>query len=159
MEILKTKILSAEQFHQINRLWNEEYPIQLKDRFTLLLAGADNYNHYVITLDNQVVAWAVDFEKDNETRFSIVVAQDYQGKGLGSLLVNRLKTDLTEFYGWVIDHNTDIKQNGEIYLSPLNFYIKKGFEVMTTERLDTEMIKAVKIKNKGRKNSILKHTL
>jgi len=66
------------------------------------------------------------------------------------LLIARLKRDLGEFYGWVIDHNNDLKQDGEFYQSPLTFYASKGFEVLKEQRIDSEMISAVKIKNNFR---------
>ena len=48
MNIVKTQILTEEQASTINRLWNEEYPLKLKDRFPLLLEGVVHYNHYLI---------------------------------------------------------------------------------------------------------------
>lgn len=147
MKIYTTKHLTETQFQQINQLWNEEYPVNLKDRFPLLLHDVENYTHYYIEDDDQqIIAWAVEFEKENEIRFSIIVNSKLQGKGLGTLLIKRLQEDLDEFYGWVIDHNTDKKQNGENYQSPLQFYIKQGFEILNDIRIDSEMIKAVKIK-------------
>ena len=146
MEILKTKSINSDQFQQINQMWNEEYPIQLKDRFGLLLDGIEHYNHYLIEQKNEVIAWAVEFEKEQEKRFSIIVKNEHKGKGLGKLLIHRLKSDLNEFYGWVIDHNNDLKQNGAFYISPLDFYLKNGFEVLKDERIDNEFLKAVKIK-------------
>jgi GNAT superfamily N-acetyltransferase len=147
MEIIKTKKLNESQFQQINQLWNNEFPVKLKDRFDLLLDGVENYNHYLIEQNNRVLAWAVDFEKEDEVRFSIIVSSEHKGKGLGSLLIQRLKRDLGEFYGWVIDHNDDLKQNGEFYQSPLAFYINNGFEVLTQHRIESEMLRAVKIRN------------
>ena len=147
MEIIKTKSLTAKQFQQINNLWNEEYPLKLNDRFELLLDGVNDYNHYLVEdKDRNILAWAVDFEKDNEIRFSIIVDKNHQGKGLGVQLIKKLKKDLKEFYGWVIDHNDDKKSNGENYESPLSFYINQGFEVLHNKRIDTDLIKAVKIK-------------
>lgn len=144
--ITKTKVLTDSQSAQINKLWNEEYPLKLKDRFPILLDGAADYNHYIIEENNNVIAWAVDFEKENQIRFSIIVSSFYKGKGLGSLLINKLKKENNEFYGWVIDHNNDLKSNGEKYLSPINFYLKHGFEILPEKRIDTEMINAVLIK-------------
>lgn len=147
MKIIKSKYLNSDQLQQINQLWNDEFPVNLKDRFENLLDGADNYNHYLIEDSNKtILAWAVDFEKDNEIRFSIIVNKMYQGKGLGDLLVKNLKKDLGAFYGWVIDHNQDKKQNGETYQSPLLFYVKQGFEVLYDQRIDTDILKAVKIR-------------
>ncbi len=148
MEIIKTKHLTNVQFDQVNQLWNEEYPLKLKNRFGMLLDGVENYNHYLIENEyKNILAWAVEFEKDNETRFSIIVNKEQQGKGFGSLLIDRLKKDVNEFYGWVIDHNNDKKENGENYQSPLSFYIKQGFEVLENIRIDTDMLKAVKIRS------------
>ena len=72
MEIIKTKSLTAKQFQQINRLWNEEYPLKLKDRFELLLDGVNDYNHYLIEdKDRNILAWAVDFEKTMKFDFQL----------------------------------------------------------------------------------------
>jgi hypothetical protein len=150
MEIIKTKSLTEIQFQQINQLWNQEYPVNLKDRFGILLEGAENYNHYIIEDKNHdVLAWAVDFEKDNEVRFSIIVKGTQQGKGFGSSLMKNLMNELPEFYGWVIDHDDDKKVNGENYKSPLAFYLKLGFEVVENMRIDNEMLKAVKIRRRA----------
>lgn len=62
------------------------------------------------------------------------------------MLISLLKQNLNEFYGWVIDHDNDQKYNGEKYLSPLSFYQKLGFEILIDERIDNEVLKAVKIK-------------
>ncbi len=131
----------------INVLWNDEYPEKLKDRFLILLEGVENFNHYLIE-DNEgnILAWAVDFEKENEIRFSIIVGENQKGKGLGSLLIEKLKSELKEFYGWVIDHNDDLKSNGEYYKSPMPFYLKHGFTILYDTRIESEMIRAVKIK-------------
>jgi GNAT superfamily N-acetyltransferase len=147
MNILKTNILTPLQSAQINQLWNDEYPLQLKDRFPILLEGTDRHNHYLIEdVDKNVIAWAVDFEKEKQVRFSIIVSSGHKGKGLGGLLMNKLKTENQEFYGWVIDHNDDLKGNGEHYQSPMSFYLKHGFEILNDQRIDSEMIKAVLIK-------------
>ncbi|HEY1046134.1 MAG TPA: GNAT family N-acetyltransferase [Bacteroidia bacterium] len=147
MKVICTRTLSSSQFEQINAMWNHEYPLKLKDRFPLLLEGVDRYEHYLIEdADQNVLAWAVDFEKDEQIRFSIIVSEAHKGRGLGRMLLDRLKENNKEFYGWVIDHNHDVKANGEQYLSPMSFYLKHGFEILTDKRIDSEMIKAVLIK-------------
>ncbi|MEP7265799.1 MAG: hypothetical protein ABI772_14940, partial [Bacteroidota bacterium] len=104
-------------------------------------------NHYLIEDDLQnVIAWAVDFEKENEVRFSIIIRSDKKGNGFGSFLVEKLKMENKEFYGWVIDHNNDIRINGEYYITPIPFYLKHGFSILNDCRIDTEIISAVKIK-------------
>ncbi len=147
MKINKTKILTDKQKEQINALWNDEYPAKLKDRFPILLDGADWFNHYIIEdLNNNAIAWAVDFEKEKQVRFSIIVSSIHKGKGLGGMLIEKLKAENQEFCGWVIDHNDDLKLNGEYYRSPMPFYLKHGFEILNDKRIDNEMIRAVLIK-------------
>lgn len=147
MDLTITQKLTSKQFEQINLLWNKEYPIKLMDRFPILLEGIDQFAHYLIEDDDKnILAWAVIFFKENENRFSIIVDSKYKRKGLGKELIERLKNDYEEFYGWVIDHNNDIKLNGKYYQTPLSFYQKQGFEILKDTIIDTEMIKAVKVK-------------
>jgi GNAT superfamily N-acetyltransferase len=147
MKIINTRQLLNHQYSQINQMWNEEYPLKLKDRFPLLLSGIENYHHYVIEdLQRKILAWAVDFEKEHEIRFSIIVDSNFQGRGFGSLLVEKLKKENNLLYGWVIDHNNDLKSNGTYYKTPVPFYLKHGFEILNDKRIDNEMINAVKVK-------------
>jgi GNAT superfamily N-acetyltransferase len=147
MNIFKTRQLTDKQFAQINQLWNDEFPVKLANRFPILLEGVENYSHYLVEdAQQQVMAWAVDFEKDQQVRFSIIVAKKHQGKGLGGLLIDRLKAANNTLYGWVIDHDADLKSNGKSYQSPMSFYVKHGFEILNDHRIDNEMIRAVLIK-------------
>ena len=147
MQITKTKEITERQWSQINTLWDEEYPVKLNGRFPILFDGADWYNHYIMEDEhNNVIAWAVDFQKDNQIRFSIIVDTNHKGQGLGGMLIEKLKSENSEFYGWVIDHNDDLKSNGTTYHSPMPFYLKHGFEILPDIRIDSEMIRAVLIK-------------
>jgi GNAT superfamily N-acetyltransferase len=148
--IIKTKELSDSQVEQIDRAWNDEYPIKLNNRFGILLNDAKSYMHYFIENEKQeVIAWSVMFEKEDERRFSILVVNKYQGQGLGKQLIEALKKDYPIFYGWVIDHDNDVKTNGEKYVSPLPFYLQLGFTILNEQRIDTEMISAVKVEYKA----------
>lgn len=151
-QITKTKQLTPAQHAAVNSLWNAEYPLKLKDRFPILLDGSTDFNHYLIEENGKVIAWAVDFLKEDEQkRFSIIVSSEYKGRGLGGLLINRLKAENEAFYGWVIDHNEDDKIDGTTYQSPMPFYLKNGFEILPDKRVDTEMIRAVLIKWSSKK--------
>jgi predicted GNAT family N-acyltransferase len=147
MQLINTATLSDNQIQQINVLWNQEYPKNLINRFSILLGDATNYQHFLLENEaQQVLGWAVLFDKENETRFSIIVGEASKGMGLGSRLMDALKQACPCFYGWVIDHDNDIKNDGSIYRSPLMFYLKHNFEVLSDQRLDTPIIKAVKVK-------------
>jgi GNAT superfamily N-acetyltransferase len=146
MNISTTKHLTDKQLRQINDLWDTEFQQTLNGRFPLLLDGVSDYCHYIVEQQDKVLAWAAYFRKDEEVRFSIIVAADQQGNGIGKQLVDQLKNDLPCFYGWVVDHNNHLKADGTYYLSPLQFYINQGFEILHDQRIDNEMLSAVKIR-------------
>ncbi|MCT4560379.1 MAG: GNAT family N-acetyltransferase [Crocinitomicaceae bacterium] len=145
MAIIRTQKLSADQSKRIDLLWNQEYPIQLKDRFPLLLQGTTHQMHYLYFEKGFLVGWTVLFEKDSEKRFSILVDSSYQRKGIGQKMIQALQADYTDFYGWVIDHDEDVKADGTPYLSPLKFYKKNGFLLLPSFRIDNDLLRAVKI--------------
>jgi GNAT superfamily N-acetyltransferase len=147
MRLIYTEQLSKNQHQQIDFLWNKEYPKNLMNRFSMLLADATDYRHFIIeNQQNIIVGWAVLFAAENETRFSILVDEIYKGKGLGGQLIDELKKACPSFYGWVIDHSNDLKNDGSIYRSPLPFYVKLQFQVLNNQRLETPIISAVKVK-------------
>lgn len=162
MQLIKTRTPTPAQEARIDSLWDEEYPANLAGRYGLLLDGVENYAHHLLLDEAENLAgWAVEFEKDGETRFSIIVPAALQGRGYGRQLLDSLKSGLDAFYGWVIDHERDVKANGEPYRSPLPFYVKNGFEVLAGQRIEAAIISAVKIRwaRKGEPASTSHHNL
>lgn len=147
MKIHRSVTLSAKHDAEIDALWNTEYPLKLKDRFALLFEDATLTIHfYVLNQEDEIIAWSVLFEKENDLRFSIIVSSIYQQKGLGSALLTEMKKEGIAFSGWVIDHDTDLKSDETFYQSPINFYLKNGFSLDESCRLNNEMIKAVLVR-------------
>lgn len=151
MKIIETKHLTIQQKNVIFELWNQEYPTQLAfteiDALDIYLQNLENQQHFFALNENeQIVAWAFTFERDSERWFAIIIDSKQQRKGLGSLLLNVLKEKEQILTGWVTDHNNYTKQNGEIYPSPLPFYLKNGFAVCENVRLKTEKLSAAKIR-------------
>ena len=60
-------------------------------------------------------------------------------------MINEIKKNNTNLKGWVIDQENEVKQNEEIYKSPIPFYIKNGFEVLPDIRIENEKMSGVKI--------------
>jgi hypothetical protein len=146
MRIEISKSLTEDQKKQIDHLWNELYPIKLKNRFGLLLKGIKEYNHHILLNEaNEVIGWAVAFLRDDEIWFSILVSASNQNKGCGKMLIDSLKQNSKNLCGWVIDHNNDLKQDGSTYYTPMQFYLKNSFIVMD-DKIETDIISAVKIK-------------
>ncbi len=145
--ITHSKQLSEEEFEFVNNLWNSEYPVQLNNRLSLLLEDCSAQDHYFFkNEESEKVAWLVVFEKENEKRFSILVSNKIARKGVGTELMKVLKNNHSNVYGWVINHNEDVKIDGSKYISPLPFYEKIGCEILFNDKLETDLIKAVKIK-------------
>lgn len=150
MNFIKTETLSNEQKIEIFQIWNNEYPeklaFQKAENFEEYLNKLEKPIHYIIQNNkNKIIGWALDFYRDNQKWFAIIIDGREQQNGFGKKLLNELKKHNTELNGWVIDHDNDIKINGEKYKSPLDFYLKNNFEVVSENRLENEVLSAVKI--------------
>ncbi|HEY8562137.1 MAG TPA: GNAT family N-acetyltransferase [Pyrinomonadaceae bacterium] len=151
MKITRTVNLSSEQKQRIVELWNNEYPVRLRHSGTAsldeYLSKLGNPEHYLLTDDaGNIKGWLACFVRDEEKWFAMIVDTSEQKKGYGSRLLDAVKEFETEISGWAIDHETDVKANGEAYRSPLGFYEKNGFEILSDIRLETDAMSAVRIK-------------
>jgi GNAT superfamily N-acetyltransferase len=145
-KITIAKNITADQVNQLDQLWNESYPKSLNNRFNMLLEDIKEYYHHILLNDtNEIIGWAVAFLREEEIWFSILVDSTHQNKGYGKMLINSLKQNYTKLNGWVIDHNNDLKVNGQYYNTPIQFYKKNGFEIIAEKRIETDIISAVKI--------------
>lgn len=150
MKIQSYKHLDIQQKQQIFSLWNTEYPHILSypnlDKMDVYLEGIINPTHYFL-LNNldETIGWAATFSRENEIWFAIIVDGIYHGKGFGKMLLDELKKEEKQLNGWVIDGNFQRKSNGELYISPLPFYVKNKFEVLSEIRLELDIFSAVKI--------------
>jgi GNAT superfamily N-acetyltransferase len=151
MKITKTENLSDAQKQSIVELWNNEYPAKLRlsgiASFDEYLSKLGNPMHYLLTDESDVIkGWLACFMREGEKWFAMIVDTSEQKKGYGSRLLSEVKRHETEFNGWVMDHERDTKANGETYASPLGFYLKNDFEILSDIRLESETMSAVKIK-------------
>ncbi|WP_348800153.1 hypothetical protein [Flavobacterium adhaerens] len=151
MKIIQTAILSLEQKQVLFELWNFEYPVKVTyshiSEFENYLNELPNKFHYLLLDDQkQVLGWTFTFTRDLDNWFVILIRSEIKGKGFGRILLNQLKKNNSALNGWVIDHDKNVKLNGEPYRSPLAFYIKNGFQVIEDIRLENDKISAVKIR-------------
>ncbi len=149
MKIVTTAELLKAQKETIVYLWNREYPVRIsttKEGFDEYLNASDGHIHYLMLDDaNEIIGWAYTFDREGERWFSIIINSLYHGIGLGRIMLDHMKENESRLNGWVIDHDKEIKQNGEPYESPLAFYLKNGFEVYPDIRFENEKMSAVKI--------------
>jgi hypothetical protein len=151
LKIIKTTELNEQAKQQVLDLWNNEYPENLSYKslieFDHYLQNLNNINHFLLTVNiDIIIGWALTFDRDNEKWFAIILSEKVQGKGLGRKMLDELKQVEPILNGWVIDHNNEKKKNGLTYVSPLKFYEKCGFEILTNNRLELDKISAVQIK-------------
>ncbi|HEY9117347.1 MAG TPA: GNAT family N-acetyltransferase, partial [Roseivirga sp.] len=150
MELIKTDQLSKVQKQQILKIWNNEYPARLNynslEEFEDYLSKLTDQKHLLIVdKDQNVFGWYFHFMRDDERWFAIILDSKIQNQGYGTMLLNEGKTLSSELNGWVMDQN-DLKKNGEVYSSPLPFYLKNGFELLADIRLEIDKMSAVKIR-------------
>lgn len=131
------------------KLWNLEYPAKLAydriDDFDNYINELESAIHILVRINNEIVGWATKFLRNGNRWFAIILSSDIQGRRIGSKIMMHLKDNEEILDGWVIDHNDDRKINGDFYLSPLNFYLKQGFEIIKEQRLELPTLSAVKI--------------
>ncbi|MBK8506066.1 MAG: GNAT family N-acetyltransferase [Saprospiraceae bacterium] len=155
MDFIKRSEVSRSEKIQTLELWNTEYPGKLAystfSSFEEYLLNLSQQSH-ILLLDEskKIKGWYFDFVRGEEKWFSLILESRLHGIGLGTQLLNKAKEKEPELNGWVIDHNSDRKKNGDFYKSPLNFYLKNGFKELTEKRLELDKISAVKIKWEAR---------
>ena len=151
MESIKLTELSKTDKKEIFDLWNNEYPEKLNyqtlSEFENYLGNLTEQSHILLRSENQSIkGWYFDFIRENEKWFAIILDSEYHEKGFGTKILNLAKEKESELNGWVIDKSNDKKKNGEPYKTPLNFYLKNGFEKFAKDRLELDKLSAVKIK-------------
>lgn len=150
MYVFKTVELTVEQKEIVFNLWNNEYPENLGfntiNDLDLYLSTLSQLNYYFLKSDpGKIEGWAMVFGREDENWFAITIDSSAQGLGKGTFLLNKLKEDREVLNGWVIDHDKDRRKDGEVYHSPLSFYLKNGFKVFPEIRLEIPILSAVKI--------------
>lgn len=157
MQIKRTEQLTKKQKKNILALWNEEYPeaLSLSDisAFDGYLEGLSDKHHLlVINGKEDVAGWLIDFIRDDERCFAMLLHASLQGKGYGTKLLHLAKQTNAELNGWVIDNNEQQKQNGQSYKSPIGFYKKNNFEIVPDIQSKKNGIKGIKVRWKKSKH-------
>ncbi len=151
IKYISKSVLYGETIEVLRHLWNREYPQSLNydslEKMNNYLNGLKGLSHHLVyDKSHNIIGWCFSFSRDDEKWFGIIVDSKWHGKGLGSWLLEKIKAESNMLNGWVIDHHNFVKSNGALYLSPLSFYQKNGFSVLSNERLETDTISAVKIR-------------
>jgi len=151
VNIQRTKILTSSQKQDLFELWNKEYPRNLKyenikDFEDYLMPLKDLNNILLLDENEKIKGWYFDFLRENERWFAVILDSNIQGQNFGTQILNLSKVVNTELNGWVIKSGTYLKDNGEPYNSPIEFYRKNGFKILEGTKLETDKISAIKVK-------------
>jgi GNAT superfamily N-acetyltransferase len=74
----------------------------------------------------------------------MILSRNSQGKGYGKQLLQKVQQEKNTLYGWVVVESDYIRNDGLPYPSPLNFYLKMGFQLMN-EKWETTTLKMERI--------------
>ena len=151
MSILETDTLNENQKQQLSGLWNSVYPENVAyhslSAFEEYLAGLESVRHLLLVdPDLKIHGWAFSFNRKGERWFAILLDEAIQGKGLGRLLMDKLKVNEQHLCGWVVEHDDYKKLDGSPYQSPLGFYMNNGFKVCDDEKFTSDQLNTIKIK-------------
>lgn len=143
--------LSDKQIEDTFHLWNREYPKLLghKDKlsFKVFLSQLDDVEHQLVEDENNdVVAWLFQFRREKENWFGLIIDRDYQKSGIGSELIRSAKLKNNKLNGWVVEESIYEKEDGTIYNSPLEFYLKNEYKPIGHDIFESNNIKVIKIR-------------
>ena len=150
MKLIATTQPNLEQKAFILALWNQEYPRSLayEDLQGLenYLAGLQDARHLFLEIYGERIGWYLDFIRDGEKWFAMILKGSHHGQGFGRRILEHVKAEKETLNGWVVDKEGMEKEDGTMYISPLGFYRKNGFQVLENERLEIPVLSAVKIR-------------
>lgn len=147
MQLIETAHLNSQQKESIYILWNQEYPAKWSDKASADLGTyLNNFTHkpfiYCRVTLKVWKAGPLTLHGKIKGGSQLYWIAKHMGKAL--ILLNKLKAKEQRLSGWVVDHNYDVKQDGNPYKFPLKFYEKNGFTIRSGIRLETEKLLAVK---------------
>jgi GNAT superfamily N-acetyltransferase len=132
---IKQPKLNDSEKKQIRAIWNNEYPLSIAhatiESFENYLSSLENPTHFLALEKETIVAWGVTFDRENERWFALIIDRNFQGKGLGKELLQHMKRKEHILNGWVVIKNDSLRSDGTPYPLPLDFYLKKGFQLTT----------------------------
>lgn len=149
IKINPTKRISEREKEGAYKLWNQEYPKNLRytcmEDFEIYLSELIEPAHFFLMEDGVILGWAFKFKRDEATWIAIILDSKIHGRGFGSALLDELKVDEELLNGWVVEHNNYLRANGKPYQSPIGFYLKNGFIVLPEKRLESPHLLAVQL--------------
>src|SRR5688572_30608089 len=95
-QFIETSALDTRQKQALIQLWNSEYPQILAYQdiadFENYLQGLLDFRHILLVDRNDnILGWTFSFFRNQERWFAILLSETIQGKGLGKIMLDKLK--------------------------------------------------------------------
>ncbi|MBI1838388.1 MAG: GNAT family N-acetyltransferase [Flavobacteriia bacterium] len=150
MNIERKKYLSINEKEAVFHLWNNEYPVQIQldaiENLEMYLNSLNELIHYLVKDENSnLLGWAIEFMRENQKWFAIIISRNAQNTGIGSKLLHELKSKNTTLTGWVVKTDKYVKKDYTQYNSPIPFYLKNDFSILLKDQMITPIMTTVKI--------------
>ncbi|MGB0176408.1 MAG: GNAT family N-acetyltransferase [Owenweeksia sp.] len=142
--------ITPQEKQVVMELWNKGYPVTIRHnnlgQLEEYLQKLKDVNHYLLYDQDQLIGWMPVFLRDDDRWFALLIRRKNQGRGLGRQLLNFARKYEKVLNGWVVDREGLLKADGELYRSPLDFYVKNGFTIIHEVRLETPQLSSVKVR-------------
>jgi hypothetical protein len=157
MSIHITSTLTLAQKSQLFNLWNNEYPESLAynspEEFNEYFDTLPQAQHHLMLASNGTIqAWGFSFMHHKQTCFAIIINQNQQKTGKGTQIINSLKNNNPQLYGFVINNSLQYKRNGSHYQTPMPFYHKMGFAQCPNPETDNTSTIKIKWERSSKEN-------
>ncbi len=139
--------IDLETLRQVWSIWNTEYPAKIAYP---TVAGLGDFLHtlenprwHLIRDEDRLSGWLLTFDYIGSRWLAMAIARDQQRLGIGTRLLKQAMQEGT-LSAWVVDEAVYLRADGEIYPSPVPFYLKHGwvrtdsiwYEQLDVRRLD-----------------------
>lgn len=139
--------IDLDTLRQVWSIWNAEYPEKIAYP---TVAGLGDFLHtlqnprwYLAREEERLKGWLLTFDYIGCRWLAMAIARNEQRKGVGTALLEKAMEE-GKLSAWVVDEAVYLRMDGEIYVSPVPFYLKHGwvrtdsiwYEQVDVRRLD-----------------------
>ncbi len=152
LSVLNGSDIQNDHIHQYIKINLSEYPKFTREikflKFKNFLNQNEERKIIIATSDEKLIGWLmVSFaDKLGIYHFNMLVHRDFQRTGIGSKLLLNAKEHFNELYGVVVPVNRYKRRDGTQYRSPLEFYLRNGFQLTGKKFIGYKDVTMVEIK-------------
>lgn len=134
-EVEKLLLIQQEAFADDLKKYQDFETSPVNESFERLVYKVENYLHYSIWYDNQIIG-GIDIREREEAKFRlnrIFLADAYQNKGLGTYIIQRIEAEFPNAVEWSLDTPHLNSRNH-------HFYEKLGYKKVGEHKISESFI-------------------